>query len=68
MEMSCTVKPRTSFLIEDILSTKDSAAVDSKCCSVKTDRCSQWEEESEKLSAQSYSQESMFGMQTGELL
>ncbi|XP_013867963.1 homeobox protein Nkx-3.1 [Austrofundulus limnaeus] len=62
MEMSCTIKPRTSFLIEDILSTEDSAAVDNKCCSVKTDRC--WEEESEKLSAQSYSQESMFGMQT----
>ncbi|XP_017272849.1 homeobox protein Nkx-3.1 [Kryptolebias marmoratus] len=64
MEMSGTAKPLTSFLIEDILSAKDSATMDGECCSMKMDRCSPWEEESEKLSAHAYSQESMIGIQT----
>lgn len=68
LEMSGPAKPLTSFLIEDILSRKDSTTLDGKCCSMKVDRCSQWGEESEKISAQSFSQESMLGMQTGELL
>lgn len=63
-----TDKPRTSFLIEDILSLKDSAKCSSKCCSQKTERCSQWTEESEKLSEQLCPQDTAFGTETGELL
>lgn len=59
--MSDTVKPLTSFLIEDILSVKDGTGFNGKCSSQKMERCSQWKEESEKLSEQ-------LGVQTGELL
>lgn len=68
MEMSDTVKPLTSFLIEDILSVKDSSRFNGKCCSQNMERFSQWEEESEKLSEQLCPLESAFGAQTGELL
>ncbi|TNN74296.1 Homeobox protein Nkx-3.1 [Liparis tanakae] len=50
MEMSDTVKPVTSFLIEDILSLKDGGAFNGKRCSQKMERCSQWSEGSERLS------------------
>ncbi|XP_037634383.1 homeobox protein Nkx-3.1 [Sebastes umbrosus] len=50
--MSDTVKPLTSFLIEDILSVKDGTGFNEKCSSQKMERCSQWKEESEKLSEQ----------------
>nr|XP_057926738.1 homeobox protein Nkx-3.1 [Doryrhamphus excisus] len=46
--MSDPVKPRTSFLIEDILSMKDNAG---KCCSQTTDK---WEEEAKKLSESTF--------------
>lgn len=68
MEMSDTVKPRTSFLIEDILSVKDSTRFNGKCCSQNKERFSGWEEESEKLSEQLSPLESAFGIQTGELM
>ena len=68
MEMSDTVKPLTSFLIEDILSNKDGTRSNGKGCSQKIERCSQWKEGSEKLSEQICPQETMFGEQTGELL
>ncbi|XP_022056530.1 homeobox protein Nkx-3.1 [Acanthochromis polyacanthus] len=64
MEMSDTVKPRTSFLIEDILSIQDSTRFSGKCCSQKMERCSQWKEESENLSAPLCPQEEAFGVQT----
>ncbi|XP_042278206.1 homeobox protein Nkx-3.1 [Thunnus maccoyii] len=64
MEMSDTVKPLTSFLIEDILSVKDSARFNGKCCSQKMERFSEWEEESDKLSEQLSPLESTFGVQT----
>lgn len=69
-EMSDTVKPVTSFLIEDILSIKDSTRFNSNCCSQKMDRCSQWkeEEESEELSTKLCPQETVYGVQTGEQL
>lgn len=67
MEMSDTVKPLTSFLIEDILSLKDSSRLNGKCCSQKMERCSQWKEESETLSEQLCPRETAFGVQTGEL-
>lgn len=68
MEMSDTVKPVTSFLIEDILSIKDSTRFNGKRCSQKIDRCSQWKEESEMLSEPLCPQETAFGVQTGGLL
>ncbi len=68
MEMSDTVKPLTSFLIEDILSIKDSTRFNTKCCSQKTERCSQWKEESETLSEQLCPQETALRVQTGEHL
>ncbi|CAK6950171.1 homeobox protein Nkx-3.1 [Scomber scombrus] len=67
MEMSDTVKPRTSFLIEDILSVKDSARFNGKCCLQNKERFSGWEEESEKLSKQLSPLESAFGVQTESL-
>lgn len=68
MEMSDAVKPLTSFLIEDILSIKDSTGFNGKCRSQKVERCSQWEEESEMWTEQLCPQETVFGVQTGELL
>ncbi|KAM9858959.1 homeobox protein Nkx-3.1 [Aulostomus maculatus] len=47
--MSDPVKPPRSFLIEDILSIKDGGRVGGKSCSQEME-CSEWEEESEKLS------------------
>lgn len=67
-EMSDSAKPLTSFLIEDILSNKDSARFNDKCCSQKEERCSQWNEESGKFSPQLCLQETAFGLQTGERL
>ncbi|XP_041855807.1 homeobox protein Nkx-3.1 [Melanotaenia boesemani] len=67
MEMSDTVKPVTSFLIEDILSSKDSTRLNGKCCSQKKGKYPQWREESEKLSAQLCQQDSSFGVQTESL-
>ncbi|XP_038558461.1 homeobox protein Nkx-3.1 [Micropterus salmoides] len=67
MEMSDTVKPVTSFLIEDILSIKDSTRFNGKRCSQKIDRCSQWKEESEMLSEPLCPQETAFGVQTESL-
>lgn len=65
--MSDAVKPRTSFLIEDILSMKDSSRLSAKCCLQKMERCSEWEDEPE-TSVQLCTQETAFGVQTGELL
>ncbi|XP_041793428.1 homeobox protein Nkx-3.1 [Chelmon rostratus] len=67
MEMSDAVKPLTSFLIEDILSIKDGTRFNSKCCSQKMERCSQWEDESEVFSEQLCPQQTAFGVQTGSL-
>ncbi|XP_031161006.1 homeobox protein Nkx-3.1 [Sander lucioperca] len=67
MEMSDPVKPLTSFLIEDILSTEDGTSFNSKRCSQKRERCSQWEEGAEKLSEQRCRQETAFGVQTASL-
>lgn len=61
--MSDTVKPLTSFLIEDILSVKDSSRFKGKCCSQRVERCSQWKEESETLSEQLCPQDSPCGVQ-----
>lgn len=66
MEMSGTIKPVTSFLIEDILSSKNCKRVDGKCSSPRREKCSDWREESEKLSTHLYPEESAFGMHTGE--
>lgn len=66
--MSDSAKPLTSFLIEDILSNKDSARFNDKCCSQKEERRSQWNEESGKFSPQLCLQETAFGLQTGERL
>lgn len=68
MEMSDTVKPLTSFLIEDILSLKDSSRLAGKCCLQKMDRCSPWTEESETLSEQLCPQVTAFRVPKGELL
>uniref|UniRef100_A0A3Q0RC60 NK3 homeobox 1 n=1 Tax=Amphilophus citrinellus TaxID=61819 RepID=A0A3Q0RC60_AMPCI len=62
--MSDTVKPLTSFLIEDILSNKDSARFNDKCSLQKAERWSQWNEESEKFSPQLCLQETAFGLQS----
>ncbi|KAK5871576.1 hypothetical protein PBY51_004451 [Eleginops maclovinus] len=62
MEMSDTDKPLTSFLIEDILSLKDSSRLNSKHVSQKMERYSQWGEGAEKFSEQLSDQE--FGEQT----
>ncbi|XP_034452702.1 homeobox protein koza [Hippoglossus hippoglossus] len=68
MDMSDTVKPRTSFLIEDILSVKDSTSFNGKSSYQKMERCSQWEEEeSEKLTEKLYAQETVSGEQSGSL-
>ncbi|XP_069555763.1 homeobox protein Nkx-3.1 [Brachyistius frenatus] len=67
MEMSDTAKPLTSFLIEDILSVKVGTRLNVKCCSPMMQRRSQWEEESEKLSAQLIPQETACGVQTESL-
>ncbi|XP_018523938.1 homeobox protein Nkx-3.1 [Lates calcarifer] len=67
MEMSDTVKPLTSFLIEDILSIKDGTRFNGKCCSQKMERCSPLREESEKLPEELCPQETAFGAQTGSL-
>ncbi|XP_070760871.1 homeobox protein Nkx-3.1 [Enoplosus armatus] len=67
MEMSDTVKPVTSFLIEDILSIKDSTRFNVKGSTQKIDRCSQWKEESDMLSEQLCPQETAFGVQTESL-
>nr|XP_046243944.1 homeobox protein Nkx-3.1 [Scatophagus argus] len=64
MEMSDAVKPLTSFLIEDILSIKDSTRLSGKCCSQKMER---WKEESETLSEELCPQETPFGVQTESL-
>lgn len=63
--MTDTGKPRTSFLIEDILSIKDSKKFNGKC-SKTVERCSQWKEE--KLSEQLCPRKTAFGVQTGERL
>ena len=68
MEMTVPVRPLTSFLIEDILSTEDGTSFNSKRCSQKRERCTQWEEGAEKLSEQRCRQETAFGVQTGEIL
>uniref|UniRef100_A0A3B3V678 NK3 homeobox 1 n=1 Tax=Poecilia latipinna TaxID=48699 RepID=A0A3B3V678_9TELE len=60
--MSGTIKPVTSFLIEDILSSKDCKRVDGKCSSPRREKCSDWREESEKLSTHLYPEESAFGI------
>ncbi|XP_073323395.1 homeobox protein Nkx-3.1 [Pagrus major] len=65
MEMSDAVKPLTSFLIEDILSIKDSRRFNAKCCLGKMERCSQWKEEC--LSEQLCPEETAFGVQTESL-
>ncbi|XP_071340267.1 homeobox protein Nkx-3.1 [Trachinotus anak] len=67
MEMSDTVKPLTSFLIEDILSIKDNTRFNGRCCSQKMERCSQWKEECEKLSEKLCPQETAFGVHTESL-
>lgn len=67
MEMSDTVKPLTSFLIEDILSVKDSTGFNGKCCSHKMERCSHWAEDSEKLAENLCPRETACGVKTGEL-
>ncbi|XP_019949280.1 homeobox protein Nkx-3.1 [Paralichthys olivaceus] len=68
MDMSDTVKPRTSFLIEDILSIKDSTRFNGKCSSQKMERCSSWEEEeSEKLTEKLCAQETVSGEHSGSL-
>ncbi|XP_061585926.1 homeobox protein Nkx-3.1 [Cololabis saira] len=67
MEMSDTVKPVTSFLIEDILSNKDNTRINGKYCTPKTDRCSQWKEGSENWSAHLCPQKSAFGVPTDSL-
>ena len=59
-KLSKAGQPLTSFLIEDILSVKDSARFNGKCCSQKMERFSEWEEESEKLSEQLSPLESTF--------
>ncbi|KAM4616088.1 homeobox protein Nkx-3.1 [Polymixia lowei] len=59
--MSETVKPLTSFLIEDILSIKESATFNGKFSTQKTERCSQWEEQPEELSEQISPQETSLG-------
>ncbi|XP_012718726.2 homeobox protein Nkx-3.1 [Fundulus heteroclitus] len=64
MEMSGAVKPVTSFLIEDILSTKDSKRLDGKCSSPRRETFTDWRGESDKLSTDLYPQESTYGMQT----
>uniref|UniRef100_A0A3Q2QX98 NK3 homeobox 1 n=1 Tax=Fundulus heteroclitus TaxID=8078 RepID=A0A3Q2QX98_FUNHE len=64
--MSGAVKPVTSFLIEDILSTKDSKRLDGKCSSPKRETFTDWRGESDKLSTDLYPQESTYGMQTGD--
>ncbi|KAM8759855.1 homeobox protein Nkx-3.1 [Acanthopagrus schlegelii] len=65
MEMSDAVKPLTSFLIEDILSIKESTGYNGKCCLEKMERCSQWREEC--LSEQLCPQKTAFGEQTESL-
>ncbi|XP_068167762.1 homeobox protein Nkx-3.1 [Antennarius striatus] len=65
MEMSESVKPLTSFLIEDILSVKDSVRFNNKCCSQKTERCSQWKEEAER--SEQLCPEETFEVETGSL-
>ncbi|XP_074527215.1 homeobox protein Nkx-3.1 [Halichoeres trimaculatus] len=62
--MSDTVKPLTSFLIEDILSTKDSSRFNIQSSSQKVER---WKDESEMLSEQLCSQETAFRVQTESL-
>ncbi|XP_029960831.1 homeobox protein Nkx-3.1 [Salarias fasciatus] len=57
MDMSHTVKPVTSFLIEDILSVKDGRGFTSKCCTQRTEKCSVWREEAEKSPVQLFPQE-----------
>ncbi|XP_004072522.1 homeobox protein Nkx-3.1-like [Oryzias latipes] len=52
--MSSTVKPVTSFLIEDILSNKGSTGFSGKFSSLKTDRCSQRKEDLEQVPPQEY--------------
>lgn len=68
VEMSDSVKPLTSFLIEDILSNKDNVRFNDKCSLQKAERCSQWNEESEKFSPQLCLQDTAFGLQAGERL
>lgn len=60
--MSDTVKPLTSFLIEDILSFKDGKRCNGRNCSEKMER---WKEEPEMLSEQT--QEAAIGEQTESL-
>ncbi|XP_071390289.1 homeobox protein Nkx-3.1 [Centroberyx affinis] len=61
--MSETVKPLTSFLIEDILSIKENTRFNGKCSTQKTEMCSQWKEECEESSEQLCPQETVFGAQ-----
>ncbi|KAF3695941.1 Homeobox protein Nkx-3.1 Homeobox protein NK-3 -like protein A [Channa argus] len=61
--MTNTVKPQTSFLIEDILSIKDSATFNGKCCSQKMERCLQWKEDSGNLSERLCPEETAYGVQ-----
>ncbi|XP_020512803.1 homeobox protein Nkx-3.1 [Labrus bergylta] len=62
--MSDTVKPLTSFFIEDILSTKDSTRFNRESCSQKAER---WKEEPEMLSEQICMQEEACARQTESL-
>ncbi|XP_037337617.2 homeobox protein Nkx-3.1 [Pungitius pungitius] len=67
MEMSDTVKPLTSFLIEDILSVKDGTIFNGKRCSQRMETCPQWKEGSENLSEPLCPQGTAFEVQTGSL-
>ncbi|XP_034548471.1 homeobox protein Nkx-3.1 [Notolabrus celidotus] len=62
--MSGTVKPLTSFLIEDILSVKDGTRFNSKSSLQNVER---WKEECEMLSEQLCPQETGFRVQTESL-
>ncbi|XP_058492688.1 homeobox protein Nkx-3.1 [Solea solea] len=65
--MSDSVKPLTSFLIEDILSVRDGARFNGKCCSQKMERCLQWKEESENQREELCPGETMTGVETDSL-
>lgn len=58
--MSNNNRPRSSFLIEDILSIKDSMGFNE----IRVERCSQWEEDSGKLSVQLCPEETVLRVQT----
>lgn len=67
-EMSDTVKPLTSFFIEDILSLGDASGIGGKRRSQVTDRCSPWTEEHGTPSQELSPEVTAFRGQKGELL